>query len=238
MTMWQFGKVVEAFTEAPGFRSLGVEVPGWEGHRPGQYMSVRVALGGGYYAIRDYSIASPPEAARPVLTIERAGEGGVSAYLVDRLRVGDQLELCGPFGEHFTWESQMGGPLFLVAGGSGIVPLMSMIRHKIAVGSAVPTRLLYSSRSREETLYQSELDSLATNHGSLWTINTFTGSPPPEWGGYRRRIDSGLLEEVAWPPEERPLNFISGPTTLVERAATKLLALGHDPARVKTEYFG
>ena len=235
--MWRLGKVVEAFNQARGFRSLRVEVPGWEGHLPGQYMSVRVDLGG-YHVVRDYSISSPPEARKPVLTVERAGEGGASSYLVDKLRVGDQLELCGPFGEQFTWQARVGGPLFLVAGGSGIVPLMSMIRHKLAAGSDAPTRLLYSSRSPEKTLYKSELEEIAARDATLKVINTFTDTPPPEWRGYRRRIDPEILEEVAWPPAKRPLSFVSGPTPLVERVADSLLELGHDPALVRTEYFG
>lgn len=237
MDTWRPGRVAEAFTEAQGFRSLGIEVPGWEGHRPGQYMSVRVKLGG-YHRVRDYSISSPPESARPLLTIERAGEGGVSSYLVDSLQVGDRLEIRGPFGKHFTWESRMGGPLLLIAGGSGIVPLMSMIRHKAAVGSEAPTRLLYSSRSWEETLYRDELGDLAKTHDSLGLVNTFTGAPPPGWGGYRGRVDSKLLESVAWRLEECPLTFISGPTTFVEMVATTLTTLGQDPAKIKTEYFG
>jgi ferredoxin-NADP reductase len=152
--------------------------------------------------------------------------------------VGDKLEFRGPIGGYFTWEAQDGGPLFLVGGGSGVVPLMAMIRHRAAVGSEVPTRLLYSSRSYEEIIYQEELENLVGRGGSLEVIHTLTRSRPEGWSGYDRRIDAEMLAEVAWPPDEGPRAFVCGPTTLVEAVGSALVGLGHDPARVKTERFG
>ena len=148
------------------------------------------------------------------------------------------MELRGPIGGWFTWEAKEGGPLLLVAGGSGIAPLMAMIRHRAAAQSGAPTRLLYSSRSREETIYAEELESLAGENGALEVFHTLTRSQPSGWTGYSRRIDREMLEEVGWPSEERPLVFVCGPTPLVETVATVLVELGHNPARVKTERFG
>jgi ferredoxin-NADP reductase len=236
--MWQLGKVVQVSAETARVRSFGIEVPNWKGHRPGQHMAVRITLGNGFRVIRDYSIASPPEERRPTLTVERMGKGGASSYLVDELQVGDHLEVCGPLGDNFIWEVKMGGPLLLVAGGSGIVPLMSMIRHKAAVGSDVPTCLLYSSRSLEETLYQKDLEALATVDDSLQVVHTFTKSAPAKWEGYGRRIDFKLLEELAWPPEEHPLAFVSGPTKFVGTIVALLAKLEYSTGYVRTEYFG
>jgi ferredoxin-NADP reductase len=184
-------------------------------------------------------IASPPEEApRVTLTVERLDDGEVSPYLTEELRVGDNLELRGPIGGYFVWEASMGGPLLLVAGGSGIVPLMAMIRHRAAVGSTVPTRLLYSSRSFEEVIYRDELDHLVRSSAMLEVVYTLTRVQPPGWTGYQRRIDTDLLREVAWPSDQRPLMFICGPTPFVETAAASLVTLGHEPTRIKTERFG
>jgi ferredoxin-NADP reductase len=174
-----------------------------------------------------------------VLTVERLEDGEVSPYLTDVLMEEDKLELRGPIGGYFAWESQEDGrPLLLVAGGSGVVPLMAMIRHRAAAGSGVPTRLLYSSRSYEEIIYREELENLAGRDGSLQVIHTLTRSRPEGWDGYDRRIDAEMLAEVAPSPNENPLTFVCGPTPLVEAVATALVKLGHDPARVKTERFG
>jgi len=170
--------------------------------------------------------------------VDRLEEGEVSPYLTDVLEVGDRLELRGPIGGYFTWEEGDGGPLLLVGGGSGVVPLMAMIRHRAAVGSGVPARLLYSSRSYEEIIYRKELENLAARGGSLEVIDTLTRSKPEGWSGYHTRIDAQMLKEVAWPPNESPLAFVCGPTPLVEAVGTALVDLGHDPARVKTERFG
>jgi ferredoxin-NADP reductase len=236
---WQIGEVVARKEETARTASLTFAVSNWPGHLAGQHVDVRLTAEDGYQAERSYSIASPPEERMVVrLTVERLDDGEVSPYLVDELREGDQIELRGPIGGYFVWEASMGGPLLLVAGGSGIVPLMAMIRHRKAVGSTVPTRLLYSSRSYEEVIYRNELDQLARSEAGLEVIHTLTRSQPPGWTGYSHRIDNSLLREVAWPSEQHSLAFICGPTQMVETAAAGLLPLGYDPARVKTERFG
>jgi ferredoxin-NADP reductase len=235
---WRIGEVVETRPETPRAKSLFLEVPGWEGHKAGQHVDVRLTAEDGYQAQRSYSIASAPEDGRLELVVERLDDGEVSPYLTDELRVGDRLELRGPIGGWFTWEARKGGPLLLVAGGSGIAPLRAMIRHRAAANSKVSCRLLYSSRSREETIYAEELDRRAAEDGELQVIHTLTRSQPVGWTGYSRRIDREMLEEISPSPEERPLAFVCGPTTLVEAVATALVELGHDPARVKTERFG
>ena len=224
--------------ETPRTSSLVLEVPDWEVHRAGQHVDLRLTAEDGYQAQRSYSIASAPEDERLVLTVDRLDDGEVSPYLTDELMVGDRLELRGPIGGYFVWEAPDGGPLLLVAGGSGVVPLMAMIRHRAATGSGVPTRLLLSSRSYGEIIYREELDALAARDGALDVFHTLTRSRPEGWEGYDRRIDAGMLSEVAWPPEASPLAFVCGPTPLVEAAASALVDLGHDPARVKTERFG
>jgi ferredoxin-NADP reductase len=236
--LWRLAEVVDLVPETPRTTSLVLEVPGWEGHRAGQHVDVRLTAPDGYQAQRSYSIASAPEDGRLVLTVDRLDDGEVSPYLTDELVAGDRMELRGPIGGYFVWEAADGGPLLLVAGGSGVVPLMAMIRHRAAVGSDVPTRLLLSSRSYEEIIYRKELEDLVARDGSLEAVHTLTRSKPEGWAGYDRRIDAGMLAEVAWPPERRPLAFVCGPTPLVEAAGTALVGLGHDPARVKTERFG
>jgi len=202
-------------------------------------VDVRLTAEDGYQAERSYSIASPPEEApRVTLTVERIDDGEVSPYLTEDLRVGDKLELRGPIGGYFVWDASMGGLLLLVAGGSGIVPLMAMLRHRAATSSSVPIRLLYSSRSLEDVMYRDELDHLVKNTTMLEVVQTLTRVQPPGWTGYTRRIDMQMLREVAWPVEQRPIAYICGPTPFVETAAASLVALGHQPARIKTERFG
>jgi ferredoxin-NADP reductase len=231
--------VVAVRSETPRARSITLALPNWPGHRAGQHLDVRLTAEDGYQAERSYSIASPPEEApRVTLTVERLDDGEVSPYLADELRVGDQLELRGPIGGYFVWDAAMGGPLLLVAGGSGIVPLMAMLRHRAAAGSAVPTRLLYSSRSYEDTIYQDELDRLVRDTEMLEVVHTLTRAQPPGWTGYRRRVDPDMLRDVSWTPDQDPLMYVCGPTPFVEIAAAGLVALGQDPARVKTERFG
>src|SRR6266487_4599416 len=236
---WQLGEVVTTQPETARTKSITLMVPNWRGHQAGQHVDVRLTAADGYQAERSYSIASPPEEApRVTLTVERLDDGEVSPYLTEELRVGDKLELRGPIGGYFVWEAQMGGPLLLVAGGSGIVPLMAMLRHRTAVGSAVATRLLYSSRSSEDVIYRDELDRLVKSSTMLEIVHTLTRVQPPGWTGYHRRIDTDMLREVAWPLDQHPLAFICGPTPFVETAATGLVTLGHEPARIKTERFG
>jgi ferredoxin-NADP reductase len=236
--VWRLGEIASVAWETPRAKSLFLEVPGWEEHKAGQHVDVRLTAEDGYQAQRSYSIASAPEDGRIELLVERLEDGEVSPYLTDELRIGDKLELRGPIGGWFTWEAKNSGPLLLVAGGSGIVPLIAMVRHRAAAKSDAPTRLLYSSRYYEEIIYREELDRLAAGDGRLEVIQALTRSQPPGWVGYARRIDEEMLEEVAWSPEERPLAFVCGPTPLVEAVATALVGLGHEPSRVKTERFG
>jgi ferredoxin-NADP reductase len=235
---WQLGQIVAIVDETPRTRSLALDVPNWPGHTAGQHVDVRLTAEDGYQAQRSYSIASPPEERLVTLTVERLDDGEVSPYLTDELQIGDQLELRGPIGGYFTWRVADGGPLLLIAGGSGIVPLMAMLRHRAAQGSHVPTRLLHSSRAFEEIIYRQELSQLAAADPTLAVTHTLTRRQPPQWSGYGRRIDRAMLAEVAWPPAEQPLAFVCGPTSLVESVASALVELGHDPLRVKTERFG
>jgi ferredoxin-NADP reductase len=237
-TLWRLAEVIGVAPETPRAKSLLLEVPGWEGHRAGQHVDMRLTAPDGYQAQRSYSIASAPEQERVELVVERLEDGEVSPYLTDELRSGDKLELRGPIGGWFTWEAEEGGPLLLVGGGSGVAPLMAMIRHRAASGSEVPCRLLYSSRSFEEIIYREELETLAVSDGSLEVFHTLTRSRPPGWTGYAHRIDAEMLREVSWPANENPLPFVCGPTSFVEGVADALVGLGHDPARIKTERFG
>jgi ferredoxin-NADP reductase len=236
---WRLGQLTQHFDETGRARTLVLAVPGWPGHLAGQHVDVRLTAEDGYQAQRSYSIASAPEDGEKLaLTVEKIDDGEVSPYLVDELAAGDQLELRGPIGGYFVWDAANGGPLLLVAGGSGICPLMAMIRHRAAQDSRVPTRLLYSSRSLEDVIYREELDRLAGQGDGLEVFHTLTRSTPPGWTGYARRIDPEMLAEVAWPPSQHPLCFICGPTPLVEAVSQALVVAGHAPDRVKTERFG
>lgn len=237
---WQLGTVVEKVPETARAFSIGLDVPEWTRHKAGQHVDVRLTAEDGYQAQRSYSIASPPEDGRVWLTVERLEDGEVSPYLTDELRTGDLLELRGPIGGYFTWDAQVNHnvPLFLVAGGSGVVPLMAMIRHRAKVASQTPTRLLYSSRSGEDVIYRYELDALANANDGFEVIYTLTRSAPAGWTGYKRRIDRLLLEETAFSSDKQPHIFVCGPTPLVESVATLLQELRHAPERIKTERFG
>lgn len=236
---WQVAEVVATRAETARARSITFSVASWPGHRAGQHVDLRLTAEDGYQVERSYSIASPPEdGTRITLTVDRIDDGEVSPYLVDELRVGDRLELRGPIGGYFVWEAKLGGPLLLVAGGSGIAPLMAMLRHRAAVRSTVPTRLLYSSRSLEDMIYRDELARLASNGSGIEMRYALTRSQPAGWTGYSRRIDIDMLRELAWPSERRPQAFVCGPTELVEAVAASLVALGHAPVRIKTERFG
>src|SRR5262245_40645405 len=224
---WQLARVVDIVDETPRTKSLVLDVPGWIGHTAGQHVDVRLTAEDGYQAQRSYSIASPPEERHITLTVERLDDGEVSPYLTEVLQVGDQLELRGPIGGYFTWRVTDGGPLLLVAGGSGIVPLMAMLRHRAAQHSNAPTHLLYSSRAFDEIIYRQELVQLAAADPTLMVTHTLTRQQPANWTGYARRIDRAMLAEVAWPPSERPLVFACGPTALVETVASALVELEH-----------
>jgi ferredoxin-NADP reductase len=177
-----------------------------------------------------------PDGTRIELTVERLESGEVSPYLTDELRAGDQIELRGPVGGYFVWEPSHGGPLLLVAGGSGVVPLMAMIRLRTAAGSDADTRLLFSSRGWEDVIYRKELERL--NSDGVRVVHTLTRSRPPGWTGYTRRVDAEMLADVGPGPAERPRVYVCGPTPFVEVVAEALVRIGHDPQAIKTERFG
>jgi ferredoxin-NADP reductase len=236
---WRTAEVSELIDETAHARTVVMTVPDWPGHRAGQHVDVRLTADDGYQAQRSYSIASPPETGeRVAITVERIDDGEVSPFLAGELRVGDKLELRGPIGGYFVWDVSLGGPVLLIAGGSGVCPLMAMLRHRSARGSAISARLLYSSRSLDDVVYRAELDRLAADGTGLDVAYTLTRARPPQWSGYARRIDAAMLAEFAWPPNQRPLIFVCGPTPLVESVAEALVQLGHEPARIKTERFG
>jgi ferredoxin-NADP reductase len=234
---WEQARVVEVLDETASVRSIVLDPPEWPGHLAGQHVDVRLTAEDGYQAQRSYSIGSGPEDDHVVLTVERLDDGEVSPYLVDELRPGDDLELRGPIGGYFVWKESLGGPLLLIAGGSGIVPLRAMLRHREAVGSDVPVRLLYSSRSLDEVIYRTELEHAAAAQDADVRF-TLTRSRPEGWRGYDRRIDRALLADVAWPVADDPLVYVCGPTGFVETAAGSLVDLGYDAGRIRTERFG
>jgi ferredoxin-NADP reductase len=224
--------------ENASVRTLGLDVPGWPGHLAGQHVDLRLTAEDGYQAQRSYSIASAPQDERLALTVERLDDGEVSPYLVDEVRPGDRIELRGPIGGYFVWQVRDGGPVMLIAGGSGIVPLMAMLRHRAAARSDVPFRLLASWRSLEDAIFAAEVDRLVAAGDGLEAVTTLTRSHPPGWDGEVGRVDTGMLARVAWPPERRPVAFVCGPTAFVEAVAEGLVDLGHEPGRVRTERFG
>ncbi len=234
---WQLGRVAELLTETARTHSIVLDLPEWQGHRAGQHVDVRLTAPDGYQAQRSYSIASSPEDSQLVLTVERLDDGEVSPYLVDELQVGDELELRGPIGGYFVWERSFGGPLLMIAGGSGVVPFRSMLRHWANGNGAVPARLLYSARALDDVIYREELMHLAADRGADIEF-TLTREWPSDWSGHRGRIDARLLEQVTWPPAERPLVYVCGPSAFVETAAQVLVDAGHEPHQIKTERFG
>ena len=236
---WRVATVAGIRDETPAVRSLTLELPGWPGHRAGQHVDLRLTAEDGYSVERSYSIASEPERDGEVdISVERIEDGEVSPFLHDVVVVGDRLEVRGPVGGYFVWEPSLGGPLILVAGGSGVVPLMAMVRQRHRAGSRVPTRLLFSSRHVEEIIYRDELDDLAAAGDGFEVIHTITRSRPPGWTGYDRRIDDRMLAEVIEPLGIAARAYICGPTALVEVAANALVRLGLPADRVRTERFG
>jgi ferredoxin-NADP reductase len=215
-----------------------LKAPDWPGHLAGQHVDVRLTADDGYQAQRSYSIASAPEDSRLAITVERLDDGEVSPYLVGEVKVGDQVEFRGPIGGYFVWKAGEARPLLLIAGGSGVVPLMAMIRHRALSGANVPTRLLYSSRAFEDIIYKEELERLASSDEGFTVAHALTRNHPSGWKGYARRIDRDMVRDVAWPKEQTPIAFICGPTTFVEAAANLLIEAGYDAAWIKTERFG
>jgi ferredoxin-NADP reductase len=215
-------------------KTLSLDVPGWQGHRAGQHVDIRLTAEDGYQAERSYSISSAPDAERVELTVERLDDGEVSPYLTDEAQPGDQFEIRGPVGGYFVWDPSPGGPVLLVGGGSGVAPLMAMARQRARDGDDVATRLVYSARALEDVIYREELERL--NSDGFEVVYTLTREQPEGWTGYARRVDRELLAEVA--PDGLALTFVCGPTPFVEAVAEAMVALGHDPYRIKTERFG
>jgi ferredoxin-NADP reductase len=233
---WLVADVLDVVPETPRVKTLSFEVPDWPGHRAGQHVDVRLTAEDGYQAQRSYSIASAPDSTCIELTVERLDDGEVSPYLTDEVRPGDQIELRGPIGGYFVWEAAQGGPLLLVGGGSGVVPLMAMIRTRDAAASNAETRLLLSSRGWDDIIYRDELERLRGD--GLSVVHTLTRSQPPGWTGYARRVDAEMLAAVGPGPAELPRVFVCGPTPFVEAVAEAVVQIDHDPTRVKTERFG
>jgi ferredoxin-NADP reductase len=235
--IWQLGRVSELVDETARTKSISLELPEWAGHRAGQHVDVRLTAEDGYQAERSYSIASSPEDRLLVLTVERLDDGEVSPYLTDVLRPGDELELRGPIGGYFVWERSLEGPLLMVAGGSGVVPFRSMLRHWAAGERDTVPRLVYSSRSLADVIYNEELMRLAADDG-VDVQFALTREWPDDWQGHRGRVDRAFLEQVAWSAEEKPLVYVCGPTAFVEAVAEALVGMGHEADRIKTERFG
>jgi len=233
---WQLADVVDVIAETARVKTLALDVPGWQGHRTGQHVDVRLTAEDGYQVERSYSIASPPNGTTIELTVERLDDGEVSPYLTDELRAGDRLELRGPVGGYFVWEPALGGPVLLVGGGSGIVPLMAMIRERARAGVDVDMRLLFSSRSWDGVIYRDELERLSGN--GLTIVHTLTRSQPSGWTGYARRVDREMLAEIGPAAGTSPHVYVCGPTPFVEAVATALVDLGHETRHIKTERFG
>ena len=229
---WLSASVAGAVQETPRVRTLELDVPGWAGHRAGQHLDVRLTAEDGYQAQRSYSIGSAPGDG-VALTIERLDDGEVSPYLVDEAREGDQVEVRGPIGGYFVWDGDEPEPVLLVAGGSGVVPLMAMARHRARIGSETPMRLVYSSRTWGDVIYRDELEPLG-----LDVVHTLTREQPSGWTGYSRRIDTELLSEVAWPASDSPRVYVCGSTRFVDAAADGLLELGYEADWIRTERFG
>jgi ferredoxin-NADP reductase len=232
---WQVATVDEVRDETASVRTIALGVPDWAGHAAGQHLDVRLTAEDGYVAERSYSIASAP--GEPVaITVERLDDGEVSPYLTGELRAGDQIEIRGPIGGYFVWTGDDdASPVLLIAGGSGVVPFRSILRHRHNVGSAIPVRLLYSARSLPDVIYRSELDK---PDDGVTVIYTLTRQQPPGWTGHTGRVDTGLLADTAWPVSQDGLAYVCGPTPFVETVAAGLVGLGYPPNRIKTERYG
>jgi ferredoxin-NADP reductase len=236
---WQIASVTNIKPETARVKSFTLMLPAWMRHRAGQHYDLRFTAADGYQVQRSYSIASEPEREGEIdITVERINDGEVSPYLHDVIVPGDRVEARGPIGGYFVWEASMSGPLLLIAGGSGVVPLMSMIRHRISAAVKNPTALLYSSRNFEDVIYYQELEALRAKDAGLQVFHTLTRSQPPGWKGYARRIDEAMLKEVAAPLGKDVQVFICGPTLMVEAAANGLVKIGIKPDQIRTERFG
>jgi ferredoxin-NADP reductase len=235
---WRTAQVVALREESASARTLVLDVPGWPGHLPGQHVDVRLTAEDGYSTQRSYSIASAPAGARVELTVERLEDGEVSPYLTDELHPGDPLELRGPIGGWFVWHPGGLDPVLLLGGGSGVVPLMAMVRTRIARGSTTPMRLVYSTRTPDTVLYGDQLRRLAERDPALRVDLVYTRRAPAGWEDPVGRLDAARLATLAWPPIDRPACFVCGPTGFVEAVANLLVDRGYAPERIKTERFG
>lgn len=236
---WQIASIKDIKPETAKAKSFTLTLPAWMRHRAGQHYDIRLTAEDGYQTQRSYSIASEPEREGEVdITVERIDDGEVSSYMHEVLVPGDRIEARGPIGGYFVWEATMTGPLLLIAGGSGVVPLMSMLRHRAAAGAKNPTALLYSSRTFEDIIYYNELEKLRSANGGPQIFHTLTRSQPAAWKGYTRRIDQDMLKEIAGPLGRSVQVFICGPTLLVEAAANTLVKIGVKSDQIRTERFG
>ena len=236
--MWRVGKAVALFDETASARTLTLEVPDWPGHVAGQHVDVRLTASDGYSVVRSYSIASAPDSEnRLEITVERLPNGEVSPYLTQELSVGDRLELRGPIGGWFVWHPEQMEPIQLIAGGSGIVPLMAMIRSRASSGSAVPFRLLYSVREPASEFYREELSTLA-DRGIVRVTHAYTRAVPQDWPLPPGRINADLIANATWPATLFPTCYICGPTSFVENASALLTVSGHSAQKIRTERFG
>lgn len=233
---WRIADVVDVVRETPRASTVVLDVPEWPGHLAGQHLDVRLTAEDGYQAERSYSISSAPGEGRVTITVERLDDGEVSPYLTDELRAGDRLELRGPIGRWFVWDGGA-SPMLLVAGGSGVCPLMAMLRRRADLMSRTPARLLYSARDLEDVIFRNELVRLGAGDGVQVSL-TLTRDRPPGWTGHARRVDERMLAAVAWPPDRAADTYVCGPTSFVETVAESLVSLGHDASRIRTERFG
>jgi ferredoxin-NADP reductase len=231
-TEWRPARITEVVRETEKAATLVLDANGWTGHRAGQHVDVRLTADDGYRAQRSYSIASAPEDGLQI-TVERLDDGEVSPWFVDVAHAGDVFEVRGPFGGWFVWDAASGGPLLLIAGGSGLVPLMSMLRHRRNAHSQVPARVLVSARDPDDVLYSTELSTAGAE-----LVFTYTRRAPEGWTGYTKRVDREILAAAAYAPDAGGRTYVCGPTAFVESVANDLVALGHDPANIRTERFG
>ncbi|MFG2011133.1 ferredoxin reductase [Micromonospora sp. NPDC048868] len=235
---WRVARLCERRVETPTAHTLVLEAPGWPGHLPGQHVDVRLTAPDGYQAARSYSLAGPAEGDRITLTVQRVPDGEVSPYLIDVYAEGDPVEVRGPVGGWFVWRPEETAPVLLVAGGSGVVPLMAMVRARRAAGSRVPFRLLYSVRTPADVFYADELRRRVRDDLGLDVAYVYTREAPQDWRGEPHRIGLADVNSCGWPPELEPLCYVCGPTGFVETVADLLVGLGHQSRRVKTERFG
>jgi ferredoxin-NADP reductase len=236
---WQVVTATLFRQETARVRSITFEATAWGGHMAGQHVDIRLTADNGYQAQRSYSIASPAGRGPHVeLTVERVSSGEVSEFLTEELRAGDTIELRGPIGGYFTWNPSISSPLMLIAGGSGVVPLMSMLRTRNRADNKVPAKLLYSSRSADDIIYRDELDRMAANRDGFDLVHTLTRGAPTGWKGQTRRVDRDMLAQCGFQAAEEPQIFVCGPTSFVETVADRLVSLGHGESAIKTERFG